>query len=136
MVMPEDVKNPKVVFHMKSDDLNDAGIPYVVELAGRLNGYYKSKKIDAKIKVVVQDEAAYWMLNDATFKKEGKGAANKAGAMIESLIASGVDFEICMSDLQKNSWKPDQLRKGVQPLMGGLPRLIELQSKGWVYLSY
>ncbi len=136
MVTPEDVKNPKVVFHMKSNVLNETGIPYVIELAARINNYYKSKKIDAKIKVIVQDEAAYWMLNDTTFKKEKKGASNKAGAMIESLIQDGVEFEICMFDLKKHSWKPDQLQAGVRPLMGALPRLIELQSKGWVYLSY
>lgn len=136
MVMPEVTQNPRVVFHAKSNDLNAQGTPMVFELAARLQGFYKSQKVPVEIVVVVQDDFSPWMLNDKAYKQAKKGEKNPASSQIQALIKDGVSIEFCMSDMQINKYTTEMLQPGVKQLMGALPRVIELQSKGWTYLAY
>lgn len=136
MVKPEVTKNPRIVFHAKTNDLNAQGTPVVFELAARLQGFYKTQKIPVEIVIVVQNEFSPWMLNDKAYKQAKKGDKNPASAQIQALIKEGVSIEFCMADMQINKYSADMLQPGVKHLGGALPRIIELQSKGWTYVSY
>ena len=141
VVQPQVMKNTKVLFHMQHDDLNRNGIPVALELIQRLNGYNQMKKITSKVEVVVQGDAAYWFINDKawTAHKGGKAATekeNKAKVMIQAILKSGAQIEVCMMDLKINGWTAKDLIPGVKVIAGSIPRVIELQSKGWTYLPY
>jgi len=82
---------------------------------------------DVQVEIVVYGPGIYFITSDSIFKPR-----------IESLMMSGVVFTACaetLKTIERDTGKKLQLIPGVKTVSNGVPRIMELQEKGYSYLS-
>ena len=86
---------------------------------------------------VFDDDAGYWMLGDAAYAaytKKDNGNPNRA--LIEALLATGVDLELSAQVMQKNGWTTSDLLPDVKVVPEVSVRLADLGSHGYDVLPF
>lgn len=82
---------------------------------------------DVQVEIVVYGPGIYFLTTDSIFKPR-----------IESLMMSGVVFTACaetLKTIERDTGKKLQLIPGVKTVSNGVPYIMELQEKGYSYLS-
>ncbi len=82
---------------------------------------------DVQVEIVVYGPGIYFLTTDSIFKPR-----------IESLMMSGVVFTACaetLKTIERDTGKKLQLIPGVKTVSNGVPHMMELQEKGYSYLS-
>jgi intracellular sulfur oxidation DsrE/DsrF family protein len=82
---------------------------------------------DVQVEIVVYGPGIYFITTDSIFKPR-----------IESLMMSGVVFTACaetLETIEKKTGKKLELINGVKTVSNGVPHIMELQEKGYSYLS-
>ena len=82
---------------------------------------------DVQVEIVAYGPGIYFLTTDSIFKPR-----------IESLMMSGVVFTACaetLKTIERDTGKKLRLIKGVKTVSNGVPHIMELQEKGYSYLS-
>lgn len=132
--------NIRVVYDVSRNDL-EAGIGRALYYVRGLLEAYKDMEVEQKalhISVVVHGAAAYWMLKPETYQKYigDAFAFNPNDKIIEELIDHGVSVEICYVTMKGHGWMPEDILPGVKLVHDGYTRMIDLQQRGYAYISF
>jgi intracellular sulfur oxidation DsrE/DsrF family protein len=138
-------ENIKVVYHATKDTWKK-GVPQTLYYVDRVVRVAYPDKMGVPtsaldFKIVAHDTPVYWFLNDAGWKaSKHKGASvpqdhNPNKELVASLIAAGVDIEVCGHTMEQQGYTAEMLLPGVKVAPAGLPRVIDLQMMGYQRMS-
>jgi len=133
--VPVTLKEVKVVFNM--DHIALAGdMPIGMNYMNLLNKKMKMDKTPGKIIGIFHGPAAYMTLNDQAYNANRKvTTGNPYKALIEGLVASGVQIEECAVSMKGNGWTNKDLLPVVKVNSGAISRLIQLTQEGYVQIQ-
>lgn len=89
------------------------------------------------VSAIFHGDAARWLLNDEAYRGPagGREGQNPNKAIIHELIRSGVSIEMCGLTMKEHGWKKKDLLPDVKEVPAAYPRLIDLESQGYVPVS-
>ena len=89
------------------------------------------------VSAIFHGDAARWLLNDEAYRGPagGREGENPNKAIIRELIRSGVSIEMCGLTMKEHGWKKADLLPDVKEVPAAYPRLIDLESQGYVPVS-
>ena len=156
-LVPSHLEDLKLLYHVsvdgRAENLGDLGFGIAI-IPGQIAEYRKLGvgKEDLKISVVIHGDAAYWLLNNESWKritptlaklqakrrKMGKELPSKNPniELIRSLQTEGVSIEICGDMMQTRGWTNDDLLPGVTPVLSAPHRVLDLQRDGYAYIRF
>lgn len=100
------------------------------------------KEQDRLFVVIVYNDAAEWLLNDAAWARTHPaidGAApttNPSAALVKKLQERGVQIEICGMTMKQKEWTDADLLPGVKVAPGAYSRIVDLQHHGFAYVPF
>lgn len=133
--IPVKLKQANVVFNM--DHIALAGdMPIGMKYMELLNKKMQMDKTPGKIIGVFHGPAAYMTLTDQAYNANRKvSTGNPYKAIIEKLVASGVQIEECAVSMKGNHWTNKDLLPVVKVNSGAVGRLIQLTQEGYVQIQ-
>jgi intracellular sulfur oxidation DsrE/DsrF family protein len=132
-------QNVNVVYQIKTDGWKKdvaAGLHYLAKLSGAY-GEMGIEPSDRQIVGVFHGDAGYFLLKDPAYRKASdKSDDNPNKQIIQKLLDAGVKLELCKSTMQSRGWTGDDVLPGVKVVVGAYPRIIDLQLRGYAYISF
>ena len=129
----------KVVYHIKvSETEKDVVSDGVAELRHLVNIYEMQgvTKDNREIHGVFDDDGAICVFNDDAYANFAKGKTNPNASIIRDLINKGVQIEVCGQRLSRDSLSANDVLPGVQVVLSGQVRVIDLQHQGCSYFRF
>jgi len=129
----------KVAYHIKVPQTEKDGTSSGVNELLHLTKIYDQQGIGTDKRDIhgVFDAAGVdFLLTDEAYARLGKGASNPNAALITQLFRQGVSVEACGQRMLRDGLKPEDLLPGVKVVLGGPPRLIDLQLQGFAYFRF
>jgi len=133
--VPVTLKEVNLVMNM--DHIALAGdLPIGMKYMDLLNKKMKMDKASGHIIGVFHGPAAYMTLNDQAYNAERKvTTGNPYKALIEGLVASGVQIEECAVSMKGNGWTNKDLLPVVKVNTGAISRITQLTQEGYVQIQ-
>lgn len=133
--VPVTLKEANVVFNM--DHIALAGdMPIGMKYMDLLNKKMKADKTPGKIIGIFHGPAAFMTLNDQAYNADRKvTTGNPYKALIEGLVAAGVQIEECAVSMKGNGWTNKDLLPAVKVNTGAIGRIIQLTQEGYVQIQ-
>ena len=133
--VPVTLKEANVVFNM--DHIALAGdMPIGMKYMDLLHKKMKMDKTPGKIIGIFHGPAAFMTLNDKAYNENRKvTTGNPYKALIEELVASGVQIEECAVSMKGNGWTNKDLLPVVKVNTGAIGRIIQLTQEGYVQIQ-
>lgn len=131
--------NVKVVYHIKVGEVGPDGVaPAVAELRHLLRIYDQQGVTQDKrdIHAVFDADGVPLVLNDNAYSRLGQGDINKNAPLIAQVIKEGVAVEVCGQRMERDQLTEEALLPGVTRVLGGQPRVIDLQLRGYAYFRF
>jgi intracellular sulfur oxidation DsrE/DsrF family protein len=128
-----------VVYHIKVVDVRPDGVSKGVHELRHLLRLYDRQGVTRDkrdIHAVFDADGVPFVLNDAAYSQFGKGDVNPNASLIAELIEEGVAVEVCGQRMERDKLEPKALLPGVKMVLGGQPRVIDLQLRGYVYFRF
>lgn len=123
-----DGKMHRLAIHVDENDPVKMNI--VLNNAGNMTKYYRSKGEDVQIEIVAHGPGLHMLREDTSPVK------TRIAAM--SLEFDNMEFSACgntMKGMAKKEGKPIQLISEAHEVTAGVVRLVELQEQGWSYVK-
>ncbi len=132
-------ENIRVVYQV-SDDKPHEGVNKGLFYAKKLIATYEEQKVAADqvhLHLVYHSSAITALVNKEARKRMGADPAeNPNTAILEELLKSGVQIEICESTMRQKGVVASELMPGVKIVVGAFPRIIDLQLQGYAYIKF
>jgi len=128
-----------VVYHIKVVDVRPDGVSKAVHELRHLLRIYDQQGVTRDkrhIHAVFDADGVPFVLNDAAYSRFGKGGINPNAPLIAELIEEGVAIEVCGQRMERDKLTPKALLPGVKMVLGGQPRVIDLQLRGYAYFRF
>lgn len=128
-----------VVYQITSDDMKE-GVNEGLFYLKRVHQQYVDAGVDASrldIKAVFHSDASTSILTDKAWNKyQQTTGGNPNTALIEELIANGIDIEFCNSRRISMKWEKSDIHSEVILVGGAYTRLTDLQLLGYAYIKF
>lgn len=132
-------ENIRAVYQV-SDDKPHEGVDKGLFYARKLITTYKEQGVasdQVHLHLVYHSSAIAALVNADTRKRLGaEHAENPNTEILEELLKSGVQIEICESTMRQKGVVPNELLSGVKIVVGAYPRIIDLQLQGYAYIKF
>src|SRR5271155_1200992 len=110
-------------------------MPFVLGDMHLLAGDYGPGGTQGQIIAVFHGDAAYLVLNDATYNANRHvETGNPYGKLIAGLMKLGVQVELCGATAAGNRWGNANLLAGVKVNTNAMVRVIQLEQKGYTLI--
>jgi intracellular sulfur oxidation DsrE/DsrF family protein len=131
--------NVNVVYHIKVASVREDGVSKgVAELRHLLRLYDEVGVTRDKrdIHAVFDADGVPFVVSDSAYARLGKGDTNPNTALIAELIGEGVSVEVCSQRMERDKLTSQSLLPGVKMVLGGQPRVIDLELRGYAYFRF
>ena len=131
--------NVKVVYHIKVAEVRADGVGKGVAELSHLVRLFNEQGATAEkrdIHAVFDADGVQFALNDEAYSRLGKGDTNPNAALIAELISEGVAIEVCGQRLERDKLTASALLPGTKVVLGGQPRVIDLQLRKYAYFRF
>lgn len=132
--VPVALKEAKVVFRL--DRVAPGGDnSFALQQIDMLAERFKQMGTNARIVAVFNGDGGFMLLNDGAYDNAMKTqGGNPYKAMLDRLLAQGVQVEECGMTLMREKWSNAQLLPGVKVNAGANLRIIDLAQQGYTVL--
>ncbi len=132
-------ENIRAVYQVSDDKLHE-GVNKGLFYAKKLITTYKQQDIAADqlhLHLVYHSSAIAALVNEDARKRLGADPLkNPNTTILEELLKSGVQVEICESTMLQKGVVASELLSGVKIVAGAYPRIIDLQLQGYAYIKF
>jgi intracellular sulfur oxidation DsrE/DsrF family protein len=129
--IPTKLDKANVVIDVGHAVLN-GDMPFALADVGFLAKNFQQWKTMGQIIMIFHGDAAYLILNDDTYDGNRHVATgNPHKAVLNALMASGVQLELCGATAKGNHWGNANLLPGVKVNVNAMVRLTQLEQEGY-----
>ena len=132
-------ENIRVVYQI-SDDAVHEGVNKGLFYARKLIRTYEKQAIatdQVDLHLVYHSSAIAALVNVEARKRLGiDSPENPNTVILEEILKSGVQIEICEDTMRQRGITAAELLPGVKMVVGAFPRLIDLQLQGFAYIKF
>jgi len=132
-------ENIRAVYQVSADTPHE-GVNKGLFYARKLIAAYEKQEVAADqvhLHLVYHSSAIAALVNaDARKRLGAEQPENPNSTILEELLKSGVQIEICEDTMHQKGVTAGELLPGVKIVVGAFPRLIDLQLQGYAYIKF